>query len=129
MSLKNVIKESVVIVHKGRYAYLKVKNIQAKNYFMVSKDKDEITVVAKEKDARSIKPEKQEKWFKLLEIKVSKPFYSVGFLAAVTKAIAGKKLNVLVVSTFSKDYILVRENSCSKAVNALKSIGFNVVEE
>ena len=57
------------------------------------------------------------------------PFYAVGFLAKIAKAIAAKNLNILIVSTFSKDYLLIREEKYKTAVKALKETGFNVVEE
>ncbi len=125
-SLSKIIKESKIIVREGRYAYLKTKQKQPKNYFMVSKDNDEVTIVAEEEDIPQIKYQKIEKWFKLFEIKVSVPFLGVGFLAKIAKAIAGKKLNILIISTFSKDYILIRESKYKNAVKALQELGFDV---
>ncbi len=127
--LKQIIKNSKIIVRKGRYAYLKCREKAIGSHFLVSQDKDEITVVTEEKNISGIKYEKIEKWFRLFEIRVSVPFLGVGFLAEITKAIAAKNLNVLVVSTFSKDYILVRENSCRKAITALRNVGFSITEE
>lgn len=125
-TLDEVIKSSKVIVHKGRYAYLKAQEITLNNHFLVSQDKDEITVVTEEKNVPNTKYEKDVKWFKLIEIKVSLPFLAKGFLAKVTKTISDKNLNVLVVSTFSKDYILVREETYETAVEALREVGFPV---
>ena len=125
-NLDEVIKSSKVIVHKGRYAYLKAKEIEINNHFLISKDEDEITVITEEKNVPEVNYEKEVKWFKLIEIKVSIPFLAKGFLAKVTKTIADQDLNVLVVSTFSKDYILVREETYEIAVKALKKVGFPV---
>ena len=49
-----------------------------------------------------------------------------GFIACVTRAIADRNLNVLVVSTFSKDYVPVREEALAEAVAALRELGFAV---
>lgn len=125
-NLDEVIKSSKVIVHKGRYAYLKAKEDEINNHFLISKDEDEVTVVTEEKNVPNTKYEKDVKWFKLIEIRVSMPFITKGFLAKVTKTIADQDLNVLVVSTFSKDYILVREETYEIAVKALKKVGFPV---
>jgi hypothetical protein len=53
------------------------------------------------------------KWFKLPEIKVSQPFVAKGFPEKVTGIVAGEGLNILIISTFSKDYALVREGNPS----------------
>ena len=125
-SLAAIIKNSRVIVHKGRYAYLKAKEKSLNRHFLISQDKDEITVVTEEKNVAKTPHEKEVKWFKLIEIKVSKPFAAKGFIAAVTKTISDKGLNVLVASTFSKDYFLVREETYKAAVSALEELGFKV---
>jgi len=128
LKLEEVIKTSKVLVHKGRYAYLKGTQEPVGNHFLVSKDKDEITIVTDEKNVNDVKFTESVKWFKLIEIKVSLPFVAKGFLAKVTKTITDKNLNVLVVSTFSKDYILVREETYEVAVEALKKVGFPIEE-
>ena len=126
-SLQEVIKSSKVIIHKGKYAYLKAKESSSLDrHFLVSQDQDEITIVTEEKNVENVKYEEEVKWFKLIEIKVSLPFLAKGFLANVTKTVADKDLNILVVSTFSKDYILVREETHEIAVEALKEAGFPV---
>jgi hypothetical protein len=61
---------------------------------------------------------------KLIGLKVSAPFYAVGFLAAVAGAITAKGCNNLVVSTYSKDYVLVTLAHFEKARQALLELGF-----
>ncbi len=124
MDISEVIKDSKIVIHKGRYAYLLADENNIGNHFLITKDKDETTIITEEKHLASLKPKKEVKWFKLIEIKVSTPFIAKGFIAKITKAIADKDLNVLVVSTFSKDYLLVKEETYETALNALKQIGF-----
>ncbi len=121
------IKASRIVVKSGRYAYLKAtESLGVSGHFLVSQDNDEVTVVTKEENLETVDYSDEVKWFKLCEVKVSKPFLVKGFLAAITSAVADVDLNVLVVSTFSKDYILVREETASKAVKALEDLGFSV---
>jgi len=127
-TLDEIIKSSKVVVHRGRYVYLKAQETALGNHFLVSQDEDEITVVTEEKNVAKTKYDKDIKWFKLIEIKVLMPFPK-GFLAKVTKTIADENLNVVVVSTFSKDYVLVREETYEVAVEALKKVGFPVAVE
>lgn len=128
-TLKEFIKSSPAVVQKGRYAYVKVQEAFKGEHFMISKDDDEITIVIEEKNLSNAKYEGIEKWFKLIEFKTAIPFKGVGFLAAITNAIASKGRNVLVVSTFSKDYILIHEEDIEIAGIALKEIGFAVSKE
>ena len=124
--LNEVIKTSTVVVHPGRYAYLKGNETEIKEHFLISKDKDETTIVTEEKNIVNTKYEKDVKWFKLVEIKVSMPFVAKGFLAKITKTVTEKDLNILVVSTFSKDYILVMEETWEVAIKALEEVGFPI---
>ncbi|MFH1972636.1 MAG: ACT domain-containing protein [archaeon] len=128
-TLDEVIKASPVIVHKGRYAYLQGEETEIKNHFLICKDETETTIVTEEGNLKNTKYEKDVKWFKLFEIKVSIPFLAPGFLAKISKTIADKGLNILVVSTFSRDYIMIREEKFEIAVEALKEVGFPVTIE
>jgi hypothetical protein len=125
-TLDEIIKSSPVVIHKGRYAYLKTKERELKNHFLISQDKDEITIVTEEDNIKNTKYEKEVKWFKLFEFKVSVPFLAPGFLAKISKTIADMGLNILIVSTFSKDYALIKEENWKKAVDAFKKVGFDV---
>jgi hypothetical protein len=124
--LEEEVKATTVIVHDGRFAYLKVKEPVLGDHFLVSQDKDEVTVVTEEKNVQDLKFEKDEKWYKLLEFKITKPFLCVGFLATISKTIAEKGMNILLVSTFSKDYALVREKNLEQALTALRERGFSI---
>jgi hypothetical protein len=75
---------------------------------MVSKDQNEITVVTKEENLSKLDViEKNKDYYQLIELKVFIPFYSVGFLASVANIIAEREMNILIISTYSKDYIMV----------------------
>lgn len=124
--LKQVIASSFFTVHSGNYVYAKISGQPSlDDCFMLSKDADEITAVfeASKSDQFEI-IEKNKDLRKLIEIQVSTPFYAVGFLAAVTQAISDKGCNNLVVSTYSKDYILVTEAQFPTAKQALVDMGF-----
>lgn len=124
--LKKIIESSSFIVHEGTFIYSKVRKIPTSDvHFLVSKDAEEITVVTKEEylsDLDIIERNKDD--YTLIELKVSVPFYAVGFLAAVSSAIAGGGMNVLIVSTYSKDYLMVRVEHKEKAVQTLIELGF-----
>ncbi len=124
-SLYHIIKNSALVVHSKRFAYLKVRKVPAmKGHFLISQDKDEITIITEEANVKRTKFLKSVKWFKLLEVQTIAPFASKGLNAKVTSTIAAAGSIVLCISTFSKDYFLVPEENLTHAVNALKKVGF-----
>jgi hypothetical protein len=128
-TLEEIIKTSSIIIHKGRYAYLKAESVPEGKHFMISRDETETTVVTEERFVESVPYKEAVKWFKLFEIKVSAPFIALGFLAKIAQTVADEGLNILIVSTFSKDYILVREETQERAASALAALGFPLEHE
>lgn len=129
--LQKVIKDSAFAVQPGRYVYAKVSDApRLDDAFMLSRDNNETTAVfeVSKSDKFSI-IEQNKDLRKLIEISVSAPFYAVGFLAAITRAISAKGCNNLVVSTYSKDYILVTEAHFVQAKQALIELGFSANED
>ncbi len=125
--IKKIIESSSFVVHEGKFVYTKVRTAPPINeHFLVSKDADEITVVTKEENLTRLDViERNKDDYSLIELKVSVPFYSVGFLAAVSSAIAKEGMNILIVSTYSKDYVMVRVEHTEKAVRTLLDLGFS----
>ncbi len=125
--IKKIIESSSFIVHEGKFVYTKVRTAPPiDEHFLVSKDADEITVVTKEENLTRLDViERNKDDYSLIELKVSVPFYSVGFLAAVSSAIAKEGMNILIVSTYSKDYAMVRVEHTEKAVRTLLDLGFS----
>jgi hypothetical protein len=124
--LKEIIRTSPIVIHQGKYAYLKADEKNLGKHFLVSQDQDEITVVTEEKNIKSLKYSEITRWFKLFEVRVSYPFVAPGFIAEIAKAFASKKINILVVSTYSKDYLLIKEEDSKIAIEILKEKGFPV---
>ncbi|HKO43733.1 MAG TPA: ACT domain-containing protein [Pyrinomonadaceae bacterium] len=125
MSIEQVIRESKVHVVTGRYAVAKVKGLNSiGSHFAVCQDSTETTVITEERHLPQIEAIAIELWFRLIEIRVSQPFNAPGFLSAVSTAIAAAGVNVFIVSTFSKDYVLLREDDLDLGIQALKGVGF-----
>lgn len=124
--IEEIIKSSKFRLHSGNYVYAKLEEVPGlEDCFMLSKDQDEITCIVSEANLPKVKIiERNKDLYRLIELAVSVPFYSVGFLATVSAAIAGKGMNILIVSTYSKDYILVRQEHEQLTLSTLKSLGF-----
>ena len=92
---------------------------------MVTRDEKEITVVTKEEnladiDAVAVNPDR---WL-LLSIDCANPFYCVGFLAKISAGLSGAGMDILVISTFSCDWVFVKEEDGPRAAAVLRSMGF-----
>ena len=124
--LQEIIKLSSFTVVDGQFVYVKVATVpNISNHLMVAQDNDEITVVTREENLRELNIiERNKDEYALIALNVSVPFYSVGFLATVSSAIANAGMDILIISTYSKDYILIRADELYAAKEILLSLGF-----
>ena len=130
MDVKEAIPKSIATVMKDTYVYVKTDILEKPDiHFMVSKDKDEITVVTKKENLKELNVLEVVGDYKLIEFKPAVPFQTVGFLAKISETIANEGMNILIVSTFSKDYIMIKEELCEKGILALKNVGFPIEYE
>jgi hypothetical protein len=65
--------------------------------------------------------------FSLLQVHIATPFQAPGFLAHIAAALAARTISILIISTFSFDYILVAKTDETAATKALASAGFRVI--
>ena len=110
----------------GTYRYVSARTVaDPEKHLMVTRDEKEITIVTKEEnlagiDTVAINPDR---WL-LLAIDCANPFYCVGFLAKISAGLSGAGLDILVISTFSCDWVLVKEEDGPRAAAVLRSMGF-----
>ena len=125
--IEKIVRESTFAIHEGRYVYAKVSEVpHGDGHFTIARDADEITVVTKGENVKDLALlEKNKDFYRLIALNVSVPFYSVGFLATVSQAIAKEGMNILIISTYSKDYLLVREDTIDSAKDVLLNLGFS----
>ena len=130
MDVKEAIPKSIATVMKDTYVYVKTDILEKPDiHFMVSKDKDEITVVTKKENLKELNVLEVVGDYKLIEFKPAVPFQTVGFLAKIAETIANEGMNILIVSTFSKDYIMIKKELCEKGILALRNVGFPIEYE
>ena len=110
-------------VDSSRYVMAKLKATPefSDAVFSIIRDKDEVTVVAKE--GLELPSISEQKFFKLISFDVTLPFELTGFLAHISALLAGKSIPVLAFSAYSTDHLLVREEDLDSAVEALGKDG------
>lgn len=131
-SAKQVICDSFFEIFPDIYIYAKVGAVPScpADHFMVTADLDEYTVVTKSDNlSQLLLIERNKDDYRLISLNVSVPFYSVGFLAVVADAFAQGGMNILMVSTYSKDYLLVRADLIYQAEQILLTMGFKPKEK
>ena len=129
-TLQETIEQSPFVLHPLRYAVLQVAECpNPQPHFLVTHETEEISVITTEDKLEMLAPQilEQQLWFRLLEFKMSTPFETPGFLAAIASKLASHQLNILLVSTFSKDWLLLREEDLEAGLNSLHELGFQQV--
>lgn len=130
MNVYEAIPKSIATIMKDTYVYVKTDILEKPDiHFMVSKDKDEITVITKKENVKELNALEIVGDYKLIEFRPAVPFQTVGFLAKIAEVIANEGMNILIISTFSKDYIMIKEELCEKGIEALKNVGFPIEYE
>lgn len=127
MKLEYYFKNGKIHVWKEKFAIIKSRRV-LRNAFAVVCDKNEITVVKEQSkvyedidDIIAI-----EKDWRIITFDMNLPFELVGFLAKISTALAEEGISIFVISAYSTDHILVKENNLSKAIRKLEELGFSV---
>jgi len=92
--------------------------------FSIIRDKNEVTVIAKE--GLELQRVSEEKFFKLITFDVMLPFGLTGFLSHISKLLASKNIPFLAISAYSTDHIFVREEDLNSAMEVLEKDGMTL---
>jgi len=113
-------------VDSNKYIIAKLNEVPefSVEIFSIIRDRNEITVIAKE--GSDLQPVSEERFFRLITVDVMLPFDLTGFLSHVSVLLASKNIPILTVSAYSTDHIFVREENLDAAVEVLKKDGMAV---
>jgi len=95
--------------------------------FAVIQDKNETTVIIDQSKIIEDVIEIEKDW-KILTFEMVLPFGLVGFLAAISGALADEGISIFVMSAYSTDHILVKEKDLPKAISKLKTLGLSTIQ-
>ena len=129
-ALQQTINSSPYVLHPQRYTVLQVQECSnPQPHFLVTHEAEEVTVITTEKQRSLLQSDilQEQAWFQLIEFKMSTPFETPGFLAAIASKLASCNLNILLVSTFSKDWLLLKEEDLEAGISSLSELGFQQV--
>jgi hypothetical protein len=125
--ISSVLTTSSFEVLDGTYVFAKTSvPPPVQGHFLVVHDGEETTVVTRSEKLEGLALlERHPDELVLVALNVSVPFYAVGFLASVSSAMARRGINVLIVSAYSRDFLLVRHDRRCDAVAALVDVGMH----
>ncbi len=125
-STRQVIRDSDFYLEPEVFYFVDAESVGKPNlHRLICRDDKEITVVTTQSGLADlvIKAQNNEQW-RLLVINCANPFYCVGFLKSIAGAMTTAGLDILLVSTFSRDYVFVKNQQTEQAVAVLLDIGF-----
>jgi len=93
----------------------------------VVRDAHETTVICREGDLAQLSRSERQGPFTLLQIRICVPFQAPGFLGRIASALGSHAISVLIVSTYSFDYVLAASKDEQESLAVLREIGFAVV--
>jgi len=111
---------------EGTFRYVSARGVRnPERHLMIARDVREMTVVTTEDQLGDVDVIEMnaDRWL-LLAIDCANPFYCVGFIAKISAALSGAGLDILVISTFSCDWVFVKEDDGDRAAGVLRGLGF-----
>lgn len=94
--------------------------------FFIGKTDEEISLVC-ETSAVPSKTSAREDGWKAFRIEGVLDFSLMGILSRITTILAENKIGIFAVSTYNTDYILVKEENFSKALDCLEASGYEIL--
>jgi hypothetical protein len=99
--------------------------IYTSDFYSVTKTKDELSVVALQKDYY-LKGITADTDWRVLKIKGPLDLSLVGIIANISAILKEKNIPIFVISTFDTDYIMIKQRKVNAGITALKETGYNI---
>lgn len=113
-----------------RFSVCKVKDYSLVSlddeYCFIGKTDEENSLVCISENVPDNVIEREDGW-RAFRIQGILDFSLIGILAKITIVLAEQNIGVFVISTFNTDYIFVKEENFSRAVELMSSVGYSIV--
>lgn len=93
--------------------------------FFIGKTDEELSLVCKTEDTPAETTARDDGW-KCFRIQGVLDFSLIGILSKISGILADHKIGIFAVSTYNTDYILVKSENFSKAVEVLEKEGYTI---
>ena len=95
-------------------------------FFFVGKTDEELSLVCLTKDVPADTLERDDGW-KAFRIQGTLDFSLIGILSKISSILAENKIGIFAVSTYNTDYVLVKEENFTKALEVLAEAGYEII--
>jgi hypothetical protein len=96
------------------------------DFYSMTKTKDEVSVVCRQTDSIKVAFETNRDW-RILKIEGPLDFSSVGIIAEIAGIFKVNKIPIFSISTYETDYFLVKNSDLTKALESLKTSGYEIL--
>lgn len=96
-------------------------------FCFIGKTDEEISLVCIEEKVPANVIEREDGW-KAFRIQGILDFSLVGILSKISTLLADNQIGIFAISTYNTDYILTKEENCSKVLEVLKRAGYKIEE-
>ncbi|HNZ98762.1 ACT domain-containing protein [Ruminococcus sp.] len=96
------------------------------SFFFIGRTDEELSLVCLTEDTPENTVEREDGW-RGFRIQGVLDFSLIGILSKISAVLAGNKIGIFAVSTYNTDYILVKEENFSRALEVLGSAGYEIV--
>jgi len=93
--------------------------------YFIAKTYEEISIVIPQ--GIDIESDEVEAGWKALEVVGPLDFTLTGILSNISTVLANESISIFAISTFDTDYVLVKENTLTAAISALKTNKYHVI--
>lgn len=97
-----------------------------REFYFIGKAEGELSLVCPTKDVPEDTTAHEDGW-KGFRIEGVLDFSLIGILSGISGILAANNIGIFAVSTFNTDYILVKKENYSRALEALASAGYGIV--
>ena len=98
-------------------------------FVSISRTSKELSIIAEKSFQPNIEIENIESDWGAIYIEGPIPFESVGVLDAIIHPLSAKKISVLVISTFSSDFLFFKKEYTDLVCSTLRALGFTIIAE
>jgi hypothetical protein len=95
-------------------------------FFSITRAPNELSIVCPEENLPERAP--ADRGWRCLMLEGPFELTEIGMLAAITRPLAGAGVSLFAISTFSTDYLLVKQENLAAAAAALTAAGFEVTD-
>lgn len=95
--------------------------IKNQEFYSITETSEELSIVCKE---GLLSSNKEEKNWKILKVQGPLDFGMIGVLYSISKPLAENSISIFVISTFDTDYIMIKEDKLSLALEVLEKNSF-----